>query len=386
MPAHRSWSLEPTRRLLDVLGHPEQHFSAIHVGGTNGKGSVCHLVYRALRESGFRTGLYTSPHLVSIRERFIVDDRPIPEAAFTRWTERLLPAVKETGASFFEATTALAFADFAGRGVDIAVVEVGLGGRLDATNVLLPLVSAVVQIALDHADYLGNSLAGIAKEKAGIAKPGRPFVVGESDPALRKILEDTAIAAGATTRPVPAERLYQGPLALSGPHQRRNAAVAEAVLEALPPSLRVNRPQIEQAFSEVTVPGRFDRRGRWIFDVAHNPDGVEALLAALSDAQPPGPVHGLVGILGDKDWRTMLARLGSGMDRLWVTNPPTAPGDRKWNLEAVSGAVGGNTVVEPDFDVALKDFQKGAGTLLVTGSFHTVGDALARVPGFAPLG
>ncbi|UCF42104.1 MAG: bifunctional folylpolyglutamate synthase/dihydrofolate synthase, partial [Gemmatimonadota bacterium] len=139
----KQWSLGPTRQLLQRLGHPERHFHAIHIGGTNGKGSVATLIYRALRAGGVRAGLYTSPHLVEARERMVVDDRPITPEAFARWTEVLLEPVEAADASFFEATTAIAFADFAARGVEVAVVEVGLGGRLDSTNVLTPLVSAV---------------------------------------------------------------------------------------------------------------------------------------------------------------------------------------------------------------------------------------------------
>ena len=173
----------------------------IHVGGTNGKGSVCTLVAAALREAGWRVGLYTSPHLVSFRERIRVDGVPITEEAVAMWTDRLRPLILERQATFFEATTAIAFADFAARGAEIAVVEVGLGGRLDSTNVVRPLVSAVTKIERDHMKYLGDTLEKIAGEKAGIAKPGAPFVIGEREPELVEVLRREAHRAVARVEP-----------------------------------------------------------------------------------------------------------------------------------------------------------------------------------------
>ena len=166
------FGLETTRALLASLGDPHRVFPSIHIGGTNGKGSVSTLTAAALREAGWRVGLYTSPHLVSFRERIMVDGAPISEDAVAMWTERLTPLILERQATFFEVTTAIAFADFAARGAEIVVAEVGLGGRLDSTNVLDPLVSAVTKIERDHQKYLGRTLELIAMEKAGIAKPG----------------------------------------------------------------------------------------------------------------------------------------------------------------------------------------------------------------------
>ena len=383
------------------MGDPHREYATVHVGGTNGKGSVAVLVYAVLREAGYSVGLYTSPHLVDVRERMIVDDRPIGRTAFADWTERLLPEIERAEASFFEATTAIAFADFAARRVDVAVIEVGLGGRLDCTNVVAPLASAVTTIARDHTEYLGDSLVAIAREKAGIAKADTPFVIGEPDPALAGVLAAVATGAGARVTRVASEVRYPGPLGLAGPHQRRNAAVAAALLDALPAPWRPAPEAVARGFARARLPGRLDRRGRWLFDVAHNPAGVAVLLAALEHDPPVRPVHGLVGILRDKDWRSMLAGLAGVTDGLWLTAPPSAPEGRRWNLEEVRQVVGrpggqaGNPpvpaparppLVQPDFDAALRDVQRGAGTILVTGSFHTVGDALARLPGFAPLG
>ena len=372
--------------MLAELGNPHHRFPSVHIGGTNGKGSVAVLVAETLRDAGLRVALYTSPHLVSIRERMVVNGRPIPEAAFAAWAARIRPLLDHTGASFFEATTAIAFADFAARDADIAVVEVGLGGRLDATNVVTPLVSAVTHIALDHTDYLGPTLEHVAREKAGIAKPGVPFVIGEPDPAIAALLDTAARDAGALPVLVEPGAGYAGRLALRGPHQRRNAAVAEAVLAALPPGGRPSAETVAAAFARTRLPGRYDRHGRWLFDVAHNPDGMEALLAALAADPPRRPLHALVCVLGDKDWRAMLSAVRRAVDVLWLTDAPTVPAGRAWDLAAAGGFTGPDAHVEPDFARALEGVAVGAGTVLVCGSFHTVGDAMARLPGFAPLG
>jgi dihydrofolate synthase/folylpolyglutamate synthase len=370
--------------LLERVGRPERHFQSIHIGGTNGKGSVATLVAEGLQVAGHRVGLYTSPHLVNVRERMLVSGVPISEGAFLEWTRELERGVHEVEASFFEATTAIAFADFAARGADLAVVEVGLGGRLDATNVLDPLVSAVTRISRDHTDYLGDSLESIAEEKAGIAKPGRPFVIGETDPDLIAVLERAAREVGAQAVHVDADRHFRGSLRLVGAHQRRNAAVAEAVLSALPDSWRPAPAAVAAGFARAGLRGRFESRGKWIFDVAHNPTGFQSLTATLAEVAPPRPIHALVGILGDKHWREMLDMLMPHVDRLHVTTPPSAPVDRAWSLDSVARAVPG-VVAIADFDDALNRVQRGAATVIVTGSFHTVGDAMLRLPGFQPL-
>ena len=386
------FGLDTTRLLLSALGDPHEVFATVHIGGTNGKGSVATLVADALASQGYRVGLYTSPHLVSFRERIRVNGAPITRDAVATWTEHLRPLADETGATFFEMTTAIAFADFAARGAEIGVVEVGLGGRLDSTNVITPLVSAVTHIALDHMKYLGDSLEQIAREKAGIAKPGVPFVIGESDPALAALLAEAAQAAvaeqlpggSAEIRVVEPDRQWEGPLGLAGPHQRRNAAVAESVLGELPARWRPSPEHTAAAFADARLPGRLDRRGRWLFDVAHNPDGVEALVAALRADPPAGPVHALVSILGDKEWPAMLVALDQVVDQGILTIAPSAEG-RRWDLEWLSRWLErpdrppAHAVwkLVPHFQQALQEASNGAGTVLVTGSFHTVGDVMA---------
>ncbi len=383
------FGLDTTRALLGRLGDPHTVLPSIHIGGTNGKGSVATLVAEALSAAGWRVGLYTSPHLVSFRERIRVDGVAIPEEAVAMWTARMRPLIQELGATFFEATTAMAFADFAARGAEIAVVEVGLGGRLDSTNVVTPLVSAVTKIARDHMKYLGDSLADIAREKAGIAKPGVPFVIGERDPVLVEVLRAEARriarAAGrrADVRVLPPAYEWRGPLGLKGPHQRRNAGVAHGILMALPERWRPGPEAIAEGFRAARVPGRLDRRGKWLFDVAHNPDGMEALVSALRAEPPPGPVHALVSILGDKEWATMLVWLDAMVERGVLTVAPSAA-ERGWDLGWLREWLArrdrppahARWTLIPDFDAALRAVQPGAGTVLVTGSFHTVGDVM----------
>jgi dihydrofolate synthase/folylpolyglutamate synthase len=291
-------------------------------------------------------------------------------------------------ASFFEATTAIAFADLAARGADIAVIEVGLGGRLDATNVLTPLVSAVTKIALEHADYLGHDLKGIAREKAGIAKPNVPFVTGESDPEIKAELVREAKRRGAApiiTVDTTLQPRKDTQLGLRGRHQLANALVAHAILNVLPKPFGPAGKRLPASFATAYIAGRFEVRGKWIFDVAHNPDGMKVVAETIRSSEPPvqRPLHALVGIRNDKDWKGMLDMLAPVADAIVLTVPPSIPVMQRWSVADFDGRA---IPFEPDFERALHDIQEGAGTVLVTGSFHTVGDAMARLPGFAPVG
>ncbi len=360
-------------------------FPTVHVAGTNGKGSTATLIASALRAAGHSVGLYTSPHLVDLRERVFVDNQPISAEAFTEWTVRLQPVIEKTGASFFEAYTAIAFADFAARAVDVAVIETGLGGRLDATNVIDPLVSVVTSIGMDHTEYLGDSLREIAFEKGHVAKPGRPFVIGETSPQLVEDLGALAVGREAVPVIVDPALKYGGPLSLKGAHQARNAAVAQATLEQLADSWNVTGEDILCGFSGARIPGRYDVRGTFIFDIAHNRQAIDALLQTLQSEGIARPLHVLVAILRDKDYEPILADLSDFADYVWVTVAPSAPGARKLTLrDADIGCE--NVTLEPDFDVALQRTQVAARTVLVTGSAYTVGDAMARLPGLSPLG
>ena len=274
------------------------------------------------------------------------------------------------------------------------MAEVGLGGRLDSTNVLRPLVSAVTKIERDHMKYLGDTLELIAAEKAGIAKPGVPFVVGERDPVLVNVLRREARKAVARVqadgrtdvRVLPPEYEWSGPLSLEGPHQRRNAAVAYGVLMALPAPYRPALAAVEAGFASAHLPGRLDRRGKWLFDVAHNPDGIRALIKAIDALRPPRPLYALVSILGDKEWPEMLVQLDRVIDRGILTVAPTAASRgwnavwlRRWLRDRGRPPARASWTLVPEFGEALATVQKGAGTVLVTGSFHTVGDVMAAL-------
>jgi dihydrofolate synthase / folylpolyglutamate synthase len=372
---------------------------SVHVGGTNGKGSTCAFIAAEIEARGFRVGRYTSPHLVSVCERVMVNGTPLSEEAFAEWVSFLQPHIERVDASFFEAMTAVGFADLAARGVDIAVVEVGLGGRLDATNVITPVATVVTKIALEHTDYLGTDLLGIAREKAGIAKRGVPFVTGERAAAVRKALVAQAEVRGATPV-VPVDTTRAPPpgarLGLLGAYQWANAWVALAALNELPAPFGPAGEAVPESFARAYVPGRFDVRGRWIFDVAHNPDGMRVLVDTLREHDPARPLHAVVGIRNDKEWRPMLDLLAPEVDRLVLTVAPSVPAGQRWIWTEVApwaerhtaerrGAPAIEALFEPDFARALGLGSEGAATVLVTGSFHTVGDALARLPGFAPV-
>jgi dihydrofolate synthase/folylpolyglutamate synthase len=411
------WGLERTEELLAGVGDPHRRFRSLLIGGTNGKGSVaalCESALRGARAPAAGVGLYTSPHLVSFTERIRINGDPVDETLLLDAAERLRPAIERTGATFFEATTAIAFLCFAEARVDTAVVEVGLGGRLDATNVLRPVATAVTNIARDHVQYLGESLQQIAAEKAGIFKVGIPAVVGETDPALLAVLRERAEAVNAPLveldRVAQVDQLtgdldqtsfrlrsarwgeHQVQMSLAGAHQARNAALAAELLGVLPDGLRPRWDALQQGFAGVRWPGRLQvvRKGgpTWIFDVAHNPAGVAVLARALDALDLPRPVVLLAGILSDKEWDEMLPPLLSRVQGCILSVAPTAPAERRWNVDQVASSLNASIPVRtiPDFRAALDRATTLAphGSILVTGSVHTVGDAMAAL-GVSPL-
>ena len=406
------FGLERTLAVLAALGDPHRSLRAIHIAGTNGKGSVATTVSTVLRSRGFRVGVYTSPHLVDFRERVLVDGQPVAEHVVADFIEQRMAMIVETGATFFEATTAMAFDVFARAEVDIAVIETGLGGRLDSTNVLTPIVAAVTSIGIDHVEYLGDTREAIAREKAGIFKKGVPAVIGEPDERISRLLATWAAEAGATPIRVRAEewdvqdvdvepdgtRFRLSPTsstpggvtehvgivrtALVGAHQATNAATALCVLDALPDPFRTSLAQAVPVLPKVRLPGRFHRDGQFIFDVAHNRDGAAVLAATLRAVRPPEPIVALLCVLGDKDWRGMMEELAPAVDRIITTQAPTAPSSRAWNPEeaaAYGKSRGWAVEAVSEFEHALARVRADGATVLVTGSFHTVGDAMARL-------
>jgi len=407
------WGLERTERALAALGDPHRSYPTVHVGGTNGKGSVTTMTAAVLQRSGLRTACYTSPHLCSFRERMLVNGKPLAEERILDYAKEVRDPVVEYGLTFFEAVTVLAMHAFAREGVEAGVMEVGLGGRLDATNVLHPEVSAVTNVAMDHADYLGDTLPRIAREKAGIMKPGVPFVTAEADPEILELFARLADEAGAPMSRVEEEWLRDvrvsaratevelespvwGTLELSTPlvgrHQAVNAAMAVEILGKLRPELRPTVEEVVAGIGAVEYHGRDEIRiieGRtWLFDVAHNTAGIHSLVDTVDRLSLPRPLVALVGVLGDKDWGSMLPPLLSRTDAAVLTQPPSAPPERRWDPETAAARVGSLTHVRvvPDFveAVATAGARAGAGTIVATGSVHTVGSAM-RLLGIEPL-
>jgi len=397
--------LERTEALLDAVGAPHRRLRAFHVAGTNGKGSVCATLDYLLRAKGLRVGRYTSPHLIDFRERILIDGRPIGEVEVADWLEAHDPLVERLGATFFEATTALAFDYFARAEVDVAVIETGLGGRLDSTNVLpQPLAAVVTSIGLDHTDLLGDTIEQIAGEKAGIFKRGSPALVGERDRAVARNLIDIARAREASPVlavgvdwTVSAIEVADGVTSftlgdggdrqrfmtpLLGDHQAYNTALAIVTLLAAGPEWTPTQAETTAGLRAVRLPGRFQRSGRTIFDVAHNPAGAAVLARTVEQLGVERPVTTLLAVLSDKDWRGMMRELAPITDRFLLTTAPTAPVGRVWALdEALEHArrAGYPADAEPDFARAVDSARDSRGTTVVTGSFHTVGDAMARL-------
>ena len=362
---------------------------------------MCDAMFRA---KGLRVGRYTSPHLIDFRERILVDCQPISEGEVLRFLGRTMPFAEKIGATFFELTTALAFAHFEESHVDVAVIETGLGGRLDATNVLNPVTATVTSIGLDHTELLGDTLELIAAEKAGIFKPDVPAIIGDRNPTIISVLRKHASAAAAHPIRVVDHEVRVSDVKvdsagtsfvldtklglrslrtnLVGHHQAENAAVAVATVRAATLGLEPEWDEITRGLREVRLPGRFQRQGKFIFDVAHNPAAAKVLAQTVIAVAPQRPVTAVVAVLSDKDWRGVLREIGPIVDQVIITNAPSAPPDRKWDESAALAycrEVGVKCVGEPDLETALSLANAQAATVIVTGSFHTVGDAMSRL-------
>ena len=393
--------LERTEQLLEALGDPHRKFPSFHVAGTNGKGSTVATLDALLRFGDRRVGRYTSPHLLDFRERIAIDGDPISESALLDLLQRIEPLAEAIEATFFEITTAAAMAYFAESAVDVAVIETGLGGALDSTNVLDPVVATVTNISLDHTEYLGPTLEGIADEKGGIFKFGRPAVIGEPRLDLAKRLAQRAADRGATPISIVRSdwRAWSVSLAggmtsftaatplgrtrlstpLIGEHQVRNTLTALATLHAAGPDYAVKKEDINRALSAVSLPGRFQRVRDWIFDVAHNAAGARALAETLAARPSPPPVTVVLGVLKDKDWYGMIDALAPVTARFIITQPLSAPPERAWDpllAAAHANACKVPVSLDPDFRVAMARARELPGTKVVCGSFHTVGDAM----------
>ncbi len=340
--------LDVVGALLDALGNPHRRLAVIHVAGTNGKGSVCAMLESVLRASGFKTGLYTSPHLVDFSERFRINGKQIPEEQLDAYIRQMEQAADEVeastglrGATFFEITTAIAFQYFADEGVDIAIVETGMGGRWDATNVVIPLVSIITHIDIDHTNFLGDSLEAIASEKAGIIKPGRPVVSAPQADEAMAVLQGMGEAVVCSFEAVsvmkvgtpqklkietPARNLPPINLPLLGECQRENCAVAVAALEILADMLEFE-PAFKKGLESVEWGARFQMLQSdplVILDGAHNPSAARALVKTLKENHPKQQVGFIFGFLDDKDSVEFLREIKPVVSAAW-TIPIDAP-------------------------------------------------------------
>lgn len=379
-------SLDAIRGVCAALGDPQKELRAIHVAGTNGKGAVCAMIEACLRSGGLRACRYTSPHLVRINERFFVDGKPVDDATLERAADKVFHADSDTNSqlTFFEALTAVAFIAFSEAKCDYAVLETGLGGRLDATNICVPEICVITKIGLDHCDWLGDTVEKIAAEKAGIIKKGVPIVLGKNEPAVIAVVKARASEVGAPFFYAPDmadESEIPDGFSLEGAFNRENAVTALAALKVLKKGSR-------DGLSNVVWPGRFQRVGRFIIDGAHNPPAARALAAALNKYAPfAGSVPTLIaGFCGDKDvdetLRILAPLVGKGI-AVRTNNPRSlAPEELARKMESAGiPAISCDSIHLALEKMGSVPSGSGADTL-ICGSLFLAGEALAELDAF----
>ncbi len=402
--------LENMRLLAARLGEPQRRYRTLHIGGTNGKGSTAAVAAAILQAAGYRVGLYTSPHLIDFRERIRVDGEPIGEAQVAELTERIRELVQaDCSPTFFEFTTAMAFQHFADAEVDVAVLEVGMGGRYDATNIVEPLVTAITTVALDHEEYLGRTVDAIASEKAGIVKPGVPLIVGLVPTEALTVIEAVASQRRASISRLnrdfqvegesPASFRYDGVVSrydqlfcpLEGRHQLDNAACALAMIEAASiRGLPVSEPAIRAGLRSVRWEGRLEvieREPTVLVDGAHNPSAAEALAEYLDRYRREHPGSRVILVLGmmrDKDHRGFLAKLLPVVDEIVLTQADIARAARAEDLRLSLADLFPSARAVPQAAGALalaKRLAAPSDLICVTGSLMLVGDIKALLRG-----
>jgi dihydrofolate synthase/folylpolyglutamate synthase len=396
-------------RFMAALGHPEKTTPCVHVAGTNGKGSVAAMLEAILRGAGWRTGLYTSPHLVRLGERIQVNRQAMTAEPIARYTREIRPVAEALAAthgpeahpSYFEFMTAMAFLHFARERCDFALIETGMGGRLDATNVVLPEVSVITSISFDHCEFLGDSLEQIAAEKAGIIKPSRPVVIGRLPPEAERVARAAAAQRAAAVvslreeygsggNPFPATNL-------AGDHQRWNAAVATLAARALPARWRVTDPVVNTALQQVDWPGRWQRvqagTRQIILEAAHNAEGAQALeraLVRLIADTGRAPVV-VVGVLGLTRAEPLLAAVCRHAREIHLVMPRQRRACTQDQLAALipssCPARVHRSTVDTVFPEAARCTAGDPGdTIVVTGSIYLLGEVLVRLdPSRGPL-
>ncbi|MBR4704148.1 MAG: bifunctional folylpolyglutamate synthase/dihydrofolate synthase [Paludibacteraceae bacterium] len=395
--------LDNTLRLMAHVGNPHEQLRAIHVAGTNGKGSTCHLIAACLQAAGLKVGLYTSPHLVSLTERIRINGQPIPKDKVAAFIEQNKAFLDELQPSFFETMTALAFSWFVAQKVDIAVVEVGLGGRLDSTNVLTPVLSVITNIGLDHTEFLGNTLSKIAREKAGIIKPGVPCVIGETHPETMNVFLDKArecdlLGDGLETTDcrlwfadqcgyLKRVRQRVAPeCELKGIYQEHNLQTAFVALRALSNiQYPISNAQIAEGFAHVcSLTGL---RGRWetlcekpltICDTGHNSHGIQYVARQLKELNNPN-IWIVFGMVNDKDTDVVMRLLPQGERYHYIfTRPDT---QRARSAEEMLALWGKEGIAIEDPKGAIRYAQEHASdedAIFIGGSNYLVSNVLAN--------
>jgi dihydrofolate synthase/folylpolyglutamate synthase len=384
------FGLEKTLRLAALAGNPHERLRFIHVAGTNGKGSTCAMLENIYRHAGLRVGLFTSPHLVSFRERIQVNRQLIPEADVVRLVGELQPLLAQFQAqqhpTFFEVVTVMALHWFAEQRCELVVWETGLGGRLDATNIVTPLASVITNIGFDHQQWLGDTLPKIAAEKAGIIKPGVPVLTATDSREALEVIQTTAQRLDSPLVVVSSSHLLPltTHLALPGTHQQSNAALAVATVETLRNVIPVGNEVIRAGLSTVQWTGRLQTvrtpRQQFILDGAHNVPGCDALARALPQVADGRKPALLLGMLADKDCAAMCGRLAPLVDRIALVPVASGRTSRPEDLKPACLAANPTATVTLHAN-AHEGLQSLASEplVLVTGSLYLVGEALERL-------
>ncbi|GAB4188118.1 MAG: folylpolyglutamate synthase/dihydrofolate synthase family protein [Phycisphaeraceae bacterium] len=409
----RTFSLARMRRLLDALGNPHQQLKAVQVAGSKGKGSTCAMLASMLRACGYTVGLYTSPHLIDLRERITINEMMISYSEITEIFKLIAAKEKVVGANpptFFEIMTATALRYFADQAVDVAVLETGLGGRLDCTTVVDPLVTAITHISKDHTNILGETLPEIAREKAGIFKPDIPALTVLQEPEVAEVLKETAESVGTTLETTgeqidfsyrfeanrelgphtrvcvttPTSRFEHLPVPLRGEHQAHNCGLALAILDKLRNhGFNLPEEKVIEGLAATELPGRMEQvwdRPRVIIDGAHNAHSIQALIRALGAHISYDSLVMIFGCGQDKDVRGMLKQISLGADKIIFTrakNNPRAcePGELQTRFADISGKM---VQTADNFKDALKLAASAVSRedlIVITGSFYLVGEA-----------
>ncbi len=400
--------LHTMKGLISIPGSSLGELPVVHIAGTNGKGSTSAMIASVMSEAGYRAGLYTSPHLVRFNERFKIGDKDISDEALCRVAAKALDTAEklkaESGleATFFEIATLMAILYFSEQDVDIAIMETGMGGRLDATNALTPIISVITGVAHDHSAYLGHSIEEIAAEKAGIIKKGVPLISGVTEAAPARVIEDRAKALN-KSRPLRLGRDFRYTRVsggsfdyyglnlslkgvesrLRGGHQQKNAAIALAVLESLQGAYpAVNETAMREGLRKVNWPGRFESVScspRIILDCAHNPEGASALAEAIKEYFPPPATMTLIaGISGDKDISGILSRLVPLARRVILTEARIERAAALRELRKAARVLNKDCEEEPSVELAVGRAMKSLPAheiIVISGSIFVVGEA-----------